>query len=80
MDSVVLKSKDTSRGLLFGLLVNCIYSSGALEDCPLRKLRNSLTIQQKHEFVMGLDDEELGNILTQHEKCYEKRLTELQQG
>lgn len=74
MDSTVEKSKDASRGLLFGLLVQCIFSSGELEDCHLRKLRNSLTIEQKHEYVMGLNGSEVEEILVQHDKCYKKRL------
>ena len=77
MDSIVKKSADRSRGLLFGLLANCIFSSGAHEDCPLWELRSSLSIEQKHEFVMGLSDEEVASILAQHDECYEKRLTDI---
>ena len=73
------KSSDSSRGLLFGLLANCIFSTGASEDCPLWDLRNSLTIEQKHEFVMGLTDQEVSSILTQHEECYETRLSQISQ-
>ena len=77
MDSIVEKSSDRSRGLLFGLLTNCIFSSGAIEDCPLWELRSSLSIEQKHEFVMGLSDEKVASILAQHDKCYEKRLADI---
>ncbi|MFC1844208.1 hypothetical protein ACFLZ5_05405 [Thermodesulfobacteriota bacterium] len=73
------KSKDTSRALLFGLLANCIFSTGINESCPLSELRINLSIEEKYEFVMGLSDEEIKNILVQHDKCYEKRLSSLQQ-
>ena len=79
MDSNLKKSLDSSRGLLFGLLVNCIFSTGAKESCPLWELRNNLTIEEKHEYVMGLSDEEVKSNLVQHEECYEKRLSEIKQ-
>jgi hypothetical protein len=79
MDSNLKKSLDSSRGLSFGLLVNCIFSEGAKESCPLSELRSSLSIEEKHEYVMGLSDEEVKNILLQHEECYEKRLLEIKQ-
>ena len=79
MDSDLKKSLDSSRGLLFGLLANCIFSTGAKESCPLFELRNSLSIEEKHEYVMGLSDEEVKSNLLQHEECYEKRLSEIKQ-
>lgn len=79
MDQLLKKSSDSSRGLLFGLLTNCIFSSGARKDCPLWDLRNNLTIEQKHKYVMGLSDEEVKTILKQHEECYEKRLSEIKE-
>ena len=79
MDSNLKKSLDSSRCLSFGLLVNCIFSEGAKESCPLSELRSSLSIEEKHEYVMGLSDEEVKNILLQHEECYEKRLLEIKQ-
>ena len=79
MDSNLKKSLDSSRGLSFGLLVNCIFSEGAKESFPLSELRSSLSIEEKHEYVMGLSDEEVKNILLQHEECYEKRLLEIKQ-
>ena len=79
MDSTLKKSLDSSRGLLFGLLVNCIFSEGAKESCPLSELRSSLSTEEKHEHVMGLSDEEVKSILLQHEECYEKRLPEIKQ-
>ena len=77
MDSTLKKSLDSSRGLLFGLLVNCIFSEGAKESCPLSELRISLSTEEKHEYVMGLSDEEVKSILVQHEECYEERLSEI---
>ena len=79
MDLNLKKSLDSSRGLLFGLLVNCIFSEGAKESCPLSELRSSLPTEEKHEYVMGLSDEEVKSILLQHEECYEKRLLEIKQ-
>jgi hypothetical protein len=67
MDSTVKKSLDSSRGLLFGLLANCIFSTGAGESCPLSELRSNLSIEEKHRYVMGLSNEEVKSILMQHE-------------
>ena len=75
MESIVEKSRDTSRALLFGLLANCIFSTGINEQCPLSDLRINLSHEEKYEFVMGLSDEEIKNILVQHEECYEKKLS-----
>ena len=79
MDSNLKKSFDSSRGLFFELHVNCIFSKGAKESCPLFELRSSLSTEEKHEYVMGLTDEEVKSILLQHEECYEKRLSEIKQ-
>jgi len=73
MDSILKKSSDSSIALLFGLLVNCIFLEGARESCPLSELRSNLTIEEKHEYVIGLSKEEVKSILVQHEECYEKR-------
>jgi hypothetical protein len=75
MESIVEKSRDTSRALLFGLLANCIFSTGINEQCPLSDLRLNLSHEEKYEFVMGLSDKEIKNILVQHEECYEKKLS-----
>jgi len=79
MNSIIEKSKDTSRALLFGLLANCIFSTGANESCPLSEIRINLTIEEKYEFVMGLNDEEIKSILVQHDECCERRFSSLQQ-
>jgi hypothetical protein len=75
MDSILEKSLNRPRGLLFGLLENCIFSAEASESCPLSELRNSFSTEEKHGYVMGLSDEEVKSILVQHEECYEKRLS-----
>ncbi len=75
MDSILEKSLNRPRGLLFGLLVNCILSAEASESCPLSELRNGFSTEEKHGYVMGLSDEEVKSILVQHEECYEKRLS-----
>jgi hypothetical protein len=79
MESILKKSYNPSRALVFGLLANCILSTGDRKDCPLRDLRKNLTIEQKHKYVMGLSDEEVKAILMQHEECYEKRLSEIKE-
>jgi len=63
MDIILEKSSDSSRGLLLGLLVNCMFSDSAKVDCPLSDLRSNLTTQEKHEYVMGLNDDEVKSIL-----------------
>ena len=76
MNPVLEKSSDQSRGLLLGLLTNCIFSSIENDSCPLFDLRNSLSIEQKYDFVIGLSKEEVAFMLTQHEGCFEKKLSE----
>jgi hypothetical protein len=71
------KSSDSSRGLLFGLRANGIFSTDASEDYPLWDPRNSFIIEQKHKFVMRLTGEEGSNILAQHEKFYEIRVSQI---
>ena len=79
MDSILEKSLDRPRGLLFGLLVNCIFAAEANESCPLSEIRNNFSTEEKHRYVMGLRDAEVKSILVQHEECYEKRLSNLNQ-
>ena len=79
MDSMLEKSSDGSRALLFGLLANCLFPTSKKEDCPLWEQRNSLSIEKKHEYTMGLSDEEVKSILEQHECCFENRLSDLKQ-
>ena len=67
-----MKFPDNDRDLLFGLLLNCISSKEAHESCPLRDLRNNLSIEEKYQYALGLNDAEVKNILAQHEECYEK--------
>jgi hypothetical protein len=79
MASMLEKSSDKSRALLFGLLVNCIFARSADTSCPLWELRNNLSIDEKYKYVMELADEVLRNILLQHEKCYENKMSKLEQ-
>jgi len=79
MDSILEKSYDRPRALLFGLLVNCLFPTRTNESCPLWGLRKSLSIEEKHKYTMGLSNEEVNSILAQHEECYEKRLSNLNQ-
>jgi hypothetical protein len=77
VDSIINTHIDYSRGLLFGLLANCIFSAELEEICPLSELRISLSIEEKHSYVMGLSDEKVQSMLMKHEQCYEKRLLEI---
>ena len=77
MDSILEKSLDRPRGLLFGLLVNCIFFENEEKDCPLWELRNNLSIENKHIYVMELSKVEVNSILVQHEECYQKSLPDL---
>ena len=79
MDSISENSLDRPRGLLFGLLVNCIFAAEANESCPLSEIRNSFSTEEKHRYVMGLSDAEVKSILVQHEECYGKMLSRLNQ-
>jgi hypothetical protein len=76
MNPILEKSTAQSRGILFGLLTNCIFSSNENYSCPLFDLRNSLSIEQKYDFVMGLSKEDVAFMLTQHEGCFERKLSE----
>ena len=73
METVMEKTSDSSRALLFGLLVECIFTPPEKESCPLGKLRTSLSFEKKYDYVMGLSKKEIARILVHHEKCYEKR-------
>ena len=73
MESILEKSSERLRALLFGLLVNCVFSTGAREDCPLLEMRNNLSLEEKHKYVMGLSIEEIKSILFLQEQCYEQR-------
>ena len=74
MNSILKKSSGYSKELLFGLLANCIFSSNETESCPLFELRNSLSIEEKYDFIMGLNKEEVKTLLMHHEHCFENRL------
>ena len=79
MDSIVKKSFDRARSLLFGLLQSCLFSEDAKDSCPLSQLRNRLSLDEKYDYVMGLSDEIVHDILEQHEECYEKRILDSMQ-
>ena len=75
MDSNLEKSLDSSRALLFGVLTNCIFSSNENDSCPLFDLRNSLSIEQKYDYVMGLSKEEVALMLAKHKDCFQKKFS-----
>ena len=55
MDPILEKNSDSSRALLFGLLVNCHFPTSTSEDCPLWELRNSPSFEKKYAFVMAVN-------------------------
>lgn len=72
MDSILEKSSDRSRTMLFGLLISCIFDGEKSSSCPLSQLRNTLSLEEKYKYVMGLNTDEVINVLGENEKCYEK--------
>jgi hypothetical protein len=80
MDSNFKKEFDRQRSLLFGLLQGCFFSEDAKGNCPLSQLRDSLSLEEKYDYVMRLSDKEVDNILEQHEECYTKRVLASMQG
>jgi len=80
MNSILVKSYDVSRGQLFGLLINCLFSPNETGNCPLSELRNSLSTEEKYDYVMGLTNGEVKCMLLKHEDCYERRLSEIKGG
>jgi len=76
MESILENSHNPSRALLFGLIMNCLFTIDAesCPNCPLEELRGSLTIDKKIEYVNELSDAEIESILTQHKSRFDKRL------
>jgi len=71
MDLTTAKSMDRSKSELFGLLLSCLFSDEVKNKCPISRLRSSLTIEEKYNYVKKLSQEEVKIILNQHTKCYE---------
>ncbi len=74
MDDILAKSSDSSRSLLFGLLQFCLLEGNALESCPLAQLRDTLLLDEKYQYVMGMREEEVYKILEHHDECFKKRI------
>ena len=74
MDDNIKKSFDRSRSLLFGLLQSCLLDGNSLKSCPLSRLRNSLSFDEKYHYTMRLSKDEVDKILEQHEECFNKRI------
>ena len=74
MDDIITKSSDRSRSLLFGLLQSCLLEGNALEGCPLARLRNTLSLEEKYHYAMESSEEEVHKILEQHDECFKKRI------
>ena len=77
MGSVREKCPENSRTLLIELLADCRFLTCTRKDCPIWKQSNSLSIEKKHEYAMGLSAEEIKNILVQYDCYYEERLSDL---
>ena len=74
MDLTIEKSMDRSKSELFGLLLSCLFSEEVKTKCPLSRLRSSLTIEEKYNYVKKLRQEEVKKILNQHTKCSERAI------
>ena len=74
MDTILEKSYERSRSVLFGLLISCLFSEEAKSKCPLSRLRNNLSIEEKYDLVLELSEDEVSTVLEKHGKCFEKRL------
>ena len=65
-------SDKSKRTLLFGFLVNCLFSEEAGLECPLAQPRKTLNIEQKYVYVMNLNGECLKTTLVQCKECYKQ--------
>ena len=76
MNPILEKSLNPKRATVFGLLVSCIFTDGVGDclDCPLKLLRDNLSIEKKHDYVMKLSDKKIEDIVKQHEKCLAKKM------
>ena len=77
MGSVHEKCPENSRALLIELLADCRFLTCTRENCPIWEQSNSLSIEKKHEYAIGLSAEEIKNILVQYDCYYEERLSDL---
>jgi len=67
-------SSERSRSELFGLLLSCIFSDEAENECPLSLLRKNLTVEEKYDYTLKLTEKEIFSVLKKHGKCFQKRL------
>ena len=74
MDLIVEKSSERSRSVLFGLLLSCLFSEDEKNNCPLSRLRNNLTIEEKYNYICELSEEEVNRALEEHGKCFKNRI------
>ena len=74
MGLILTESSERSRSVLFGLLLSCLFSEEAKNKCPLSRLRNNLTIEEKYDYIWELSENEVKNTLEKHGKCFEKRI------
>ena len=79
MGSIHKKFSDRSRALVFKLLADCRFLTCTKEDCPIWEQRKCLSMEKKQAYAMRLSHGEIKRILGQHECCYEKRLSDLDQ-
>jgi hypothetical protein len=77
MDAIMEKSSDRSRSMLFGLLISCLLFDETMSDCPLTHLRESLTLEEKYDFVMELDKQEVDSLVRLHTKCFSMKISHL---
>ena len=61
------------------IIASCLFFENEKDSCPLSQLRNSLSFDEKYDYVMELSAKEVHNLVEQHEECYEKRILALMQ-
>jgi hypothetical protein len=74
MSLMSIKSSDRSRSKLFGFLLSCLFSDDEENKCPFALLRNTLTIEEKFDYVMNLNEKEINHYLNLHDLCLERRI------
>lgn len=75
MDVILNKTPEQMRPLLFGSLVSCLFSEDSDNECPFARLRKTLTTEEKYDYVMTLNEEEIRYFLHLHDRCMQRRIS-----
>ena len=63
-----------SRFLVFGLLVKCPFYERRKDSCALSGLAQSLSLEEKYEYSMKLEKEEVDAVIKTHKECFKSSL------